>query len=473
MNAPASSNGGGFMPPQNFVSPQTTDYLHAGHYPPTSWQAINALTPSLFRAASEQRANYGSTHEASLVNLLGAVSFAASGNFRIRGHNGKEMPLTLHIRFAGPPLSGKSATFDRFNTPVIEAMKGGKKRWQFDNVTPPTLLRKIRGGLVLAMLGMAEGRGHLSDKLSGQLSRAFQELSDLYDGHVPSFDRADDDDEEVVANAPDSAIFVTCVNVQNDAHRVWLDKHAQDAIGSGYLFRVMMMETEEIAVEGAGSLQPEVALLDYDQSMVELIAGGRIKLEAMPANRLPVIDVMPEAEQALRQARERFNQMASSVLSPNDARVFAVRLAANTRRIAGCMHVFERYEGAVSDETMARAATIAECFGGHWLASVFRPKPVPDVVQRAQRLLDYLHGCARQVGLHTPSCRRSDIETLAPNFGWTKAGMSEAISLICGQGFAQVVPRIEDGRRVIKLELIANPEGFLPGHQGYLPPRLI
>jgi len=136
------------------------------------------------------------------------------------------------------------------------------------------------------------------------------------------------------------------------------------------------------------------------------------------------------------------------------------------------MHVFEAYGGAVSPDTMTRAVTIAGYFGVCWLATVFPPRPVPEVVQRGQRLLDHLHCCARQVGLHTLSCRKADIEALAPNFGWSKVEMVQAITWVCGQGLARVVPRTENGRRVIKFELIANPGGFLPGNQGY-PPGLI
>lgn len=464
MVTPAFWNGGGFTPPQNVLSSPPRDF-----YRPNPWQAINALTPTLFRAAGEHRAIYGAVLEAILTNLLANVSFAASGNFRIQGHNGNVEPLILHVQFAGPPLSGKSKARDRFIAPVIEAMKGWKKPWRFGNVTPVALLRKIRRGSVLSMLELAEGGTYLGDAVGGRLSRSFPEQNDLYDGSVPPFNRADDDDDESIADAPESAIFVKCVNVQNDKQRAWLDKYARDAMASGYLFRLMMMEVDDVAVAGAGNQQPEMALLDYDQRIVELIASARLNVEAMPVNGLPVLDVMPRAEQVLRQAEESFFLMASSVLSPNEARVFAVRLAANTRRIAGCMHVFERYEGGVSDDTMARAATIAECFGVHWLATTFPPQPVPDAVQRAQRLLDYLGGLTRRVGSSASSWRHSDIAVLAPNFGWTKAEMNEAIKLICGLGLAEIVPRTEGGRRVVKLELIANPVALQPVRQAWLP----
>ncbi|WP_158898894.1 DUF3987 domain-containing protein [Burkholderia sp. L27(2015)] len=458
MHYPVNPFGGGFMPSQTPVANP-----RFGYGPTLTSQAINALTPTLFRAAIEQRAIFGSTEEAILANLLGATSFAAAGNSRIRGHNGKPMLLGLHIRFVGPPLSGKTDAHDRSNNPIDEGMRGWKKTWRFSNVRPPTLIRKIRGGAVFSMLSMSEGRAHLGDPLSFE----FALLSDLYDGQVPAFSRADDDDD-AVANAPDSAIFVKCVNVQSDRHREWLKKHGEEATGSGYQYRELVLETDQRAVEGVGRQQPEVALLEYDRRIGELIASARRKLEAMSASQLPVIDVPLESEQILRQALEHFRGMARLFLPLNEVEVFAVRLAANTRRIAGCMHVFEGYEGGVSADTMVRAVTIAECFGAHWLASVFPPKPIPEAVQRAQHLLDSLRAWARQAGVQFPSWKKSDIEVWAPNFGWTRAEMNEAIMWICEQGFAQVVPRTEKGRRVVKLELIA-PNIFPLVGLGYKP----
>lgn len=466
MMPPAYPLGGGFMSSPNFgPPPQVQSHLPAAYLAPSLPQAISALTPSMYRAAHECHDIHGAGYGAALANLLCKVSFAASSNFRIRDHNGRSMPLSLHIRFAGARLSGKTAAHDRFNAPIIEAMKGWRKRWLFDNVLPPTLLRKIRAGSVLIMLSMSEGRGHLD----GSLSRSFQDLSDLHDGNIPSFDRADDDDEDLVEHARESAILVACVNVQDDKNREWLDKYGKSAIESGYLFRLLMMESDELAIEGAGEQQPEFALLDYDDRIVELIASGLIKLRDTSANRLPEIKVDPAAEQILRQAQMRFQFMASAMLPERDTTVFAVRLAANARRIAGCMHVFERIEGAVSPDTMARAVTIAEYFGERWLAAVFPPTPVPEVVQRGQRLVDYLYTLACQAGLHAPSCREADIKALAPNFGWSKAQMAEAITWVCGQGLAQVVPRIENGRRVLKFELIKNPNAFQQRRWAGLP----
>ncbi|MFX1695925.1 DUF3987 domain-containing protein [Paraburkholderia sp. A1RO-1] len=463
---PACPMGGGYMPSPNFgQQSQHNNHLPAGYLAPSLHQAISALTPCMYRAANECHAIYGAGYGAVLANLLGKVSFAVSGNFRIRGHNGKSMSLSLHIRFAGARLSGKTEAHDRFIAPVNEAMEGWKKRWLFKNVLPPTLIRKIRAGAVWSMLSMSEGRGHLADTLS----RSFDDLSDLYDSKIPPFDRGDDDDEDLVEHAPDSAIFATCVNVQDDKNREWLDKYGKEALESGYLLRLLMMESAELAVEGAGEQQPEFALMDYDDRIVELIESGLIKLRDTPANRLPEIKVDPAAEQILRQALERFKFIASAMLSQRDSIVFAVRLAANARRIAGCMHVFEGYDGTVSPDTMARAVLIAEFFGERWLAVVFPPKPVPEAGRRGQRLFDFLYAHAYQAGLHAPSARESDIKALAPNFGWSKAEMVEAMTWVCGHGFAQVVPRTENGRRVLKFELLVSPSGFMPTHRGHLP----
>jgi hypothetical protein len=460
--------GGGYMPSPVFgQAARQPDCLPAGYSPPSQSQTVSALTPKLYRSVCECHAIYGAGYGAGLANILGKVSFAVSGNFRIRGNNGRSMPLSLHIRFAGARLSGKSEAHLRFNAPVVEAMKGWKKPWLFDNVLPPTLLRKMRAGSVLSMLSMPEGRGHLA----GALSRSFQDLSDLYDSNMPSFDRADDD-EELAGHALESAILVACVNVQDDAHRKWLDSFGQDAMASGYLFRLLMMECDELAIEGAGAQQPEFALLDYDDRIIELITSGRVKLESMPANKLPVIDVAPEAEQILRQAKGHFCSMSGKALSSRDVIVFSARLCANARRIAGCMHVFERYDGPVSADTMARAVMIAEYFGACWLATVFPSKPLPAGVQRGQHLLDKLCTWVLQSRVSPLSWREADIVALAPNFGWSKAEMREAMTWMCCAGFAQVLPRNEGGRRVIKFELNPN---FAPPqlkHQTDMPIRL-
>ncbi|PXW26449.1 DUF3987 domain-containing protein [Paraburkholderia caballeronis] len=460
MVAPTDPNGGGVTPSLYFSSsPQSMVYLPAGYCPSSLEQSIDALTSDLYRTACECRAIHGPGYGAVLANLLGNVSFAVASNFRIHGDNGRSMPLSLHLRFAGARLSGKSAAHVRFNAPIVEAMKDWKKRWLFDNTTRAAYLRRIRAGSVWTMFSMSEGRGHLADRFS----RSFQDFSDLYDTTVPQFDRADDDDDMLAERAPDSALLVTCVNVQDDAHRSWLDRYGEEAMASGYLFRLLMMETDELAIEGAAGLQQEYALLDYDHRIGELIASGLLKLKKMSVDKLPVIEVSPDAEQVLRQARVCFQSMPGPVLSSRDAIVFAVRLAANARRIAGCMHVYEGYEGAVTADTMARAVTIAKYFGACWLSTVFPPKPVPDAVLRGQYLLDYLHRQAIQFGMQFPSWRESDIVALAPNFGWNKAQIREAIRLICGRGLARVMPRTENGRRIIKLELISARSSYFSG----------
>ena len=450
MNFPAQQFGGGFMPSQTYPSTRYGDYSSFGLGSPTASQAIEWLTPGLYRAAAELRAITGATPEAVLANLLGSVSFAVSGGYRVRAHNGQTMPLSLHIQFAGPPLSGKSAAHDRLIKPIVEAMRDWKKAWQFADIQPSTLLRKIRGGSVFALLSMAEGQRYLR----GKLSLAFEDLNDLYDGHMPAFNRADDHESEW--NAPQSAVLVVCVNAQSEPLRAWLERYVKPAAESGYLYRQLILTTLQTATDGVGSRQPASELVRHDRRIRELILISLSSLGTIQANCLPTIEMRPCAEAVLHKSLAGFRSMASEVAPRYDAEVFAVRLAANMRRIAACLHVYEGYAHSISSETMQRAAQIARCFGAHWLASVSQPKQTPDEVVRGQRLLDTLHGLARQSGSLMPSWREADILVLAPNFGWSRAEMKSAITSICGHGLAQIVPRIENGRRVIKLELMAR-----------------
>jgi hypothetical protein len=457
MYIPVEQFVGGFMPPTTHMDYTRPDYLRA-----LTQEATNALTPTLNRAAIAERASDGSTEEAILANMAAAISAATACNFRIQGHNGKSLILALHVQFVGPPLSGKTDAHDRHLGAVKKGMRGCKRARHFSDVTPATLIRTIRDGAIFSILSMSEGRAHLRSKLG----RDFALWNDLYDGRIPAFARADDHDD--VANAPDEGIFVKCTNVQNDRHREWINKYREEAIGSGYLQRELILVTDQLAVVGGARQQHEDALVAHDRRLNELIASGVRKLEETSVGDLPVIEVPLESEQILRQALEHYRDMARAVMPPNDALVVAVRLAGNARRFAGCMHVWEGYEGGVSVDTMTRAATIAKCFGAHWLATVFPPKLIPEAMQRAQHLLDSLHAWARQAGVQFPSWKKSDIDVLAPNFGWTRAEMNEAIMWICERGFAQVVPRTEKGRRVVKLELIA-PNIFPLVGMGYKP----
>lgn len=454
MNIPTYFNERGF-------GRQSVSHLPEGYYPLPIRQAVSALPRGMWDAVKECCDIYGVGYEVAFTNVLGPVSLASASNFRIRDWDGQPMVLGLNILLGAEPLGGKSKAHKRFNASIVAAMRGWKKRWLFDNATPAALQRKIRGGSDLVMVSTAEARGYLKNLLS----REFQLLNDLYDGNVSSFDRADDK-EDIGEDAPDSAVFVVCVNAQNDALRDWLDKHGKEAIASGYLFRVLMMETDELAIEGAGAQQPESALLDYDHRIGELVASAQEKLETMSASELPVIEVSSDAEHVLRQGQGRFEYIASAALSSRLATVFAVRLGANARRIAGCMHVFEGYEGPVSSDTMNRAVTIAEFFGAQWLAAVFPPEPIPEPIRRARELLDHLHNLARHPWAPQTSWRKADIVGKAPNFKWTPAQMHDAIRLICGWGFAEIVTRVENGRRVVKLELRPYLAGNRPLYLG-------
>ena len=113
--------------------------------------------------------------------------------------------------------------------------------------------------------------------------------------------------------------------------------------------------------------------------------------------------------------------------------------------------------------------TIAECFGAHWLAIVFPPKPVSAAEQRGQYLLKYLCYCLRQAEGEISSWRESDILAQAANFGWSRAEMKAALMWVCGNSFAWVQTRTESSRRVIKVELNLNHPLFQPVNRIDIP----
>jgi hypothetical protein len=118
---------------------------------------------------------------------------------------------------------------------------------------------------------------------------------------------------------------------------------------------------------------------------------------------------------------------------------------------------------------MIREAAIAGHFGAQRLATVFAPKPMPDAEQHGWRLLECFCDSVRRTEGKVSSWREPDILVQAPNFGWSGSQMKAAIAWVCGHGFARVLPRIENDRRVVWLELNLNHIAFQQTNQIDLP----
>jgi len=403
-------------------------------------QATLALTPNLFRAANELHVIYGTAPAVILANLLAVVAFAAAGNCRICDHRGNPMSLALHVDCVGLPLNGKSDAYKYFMRSTREAMQVWPHEWRFANTNQSTLLRRIRKGATYGFLAMDEGLSYLNS----QLSRNFDLLTSLYEGDVPPFARSDEA-YKAGEKVPESIVFGTCVNAQPVFYASWLDKHKKDALGSGYLYRKLIFRSDDKAQPGT-SLQTEVALSVFDLRIIEMVTAAVQKLTSMEPSELPPLSVSSEAEQILSQAIHAYRCYAEAYLPPRDAEVFAVRLAANVRRIAGGMHLFENYLGAVSADTMGRAVTIGEFATVCWFEMVFPITLPPQEVTDAYRLEHHLQS-------NYGSLTKTDLLDTAVNFDWTKPRMERAIQALCGSGRALSIPRIKRGRRCVMIEL--------------------
>ncbi len=441
MYPPVQLLGGGFGPRLSTALPT----LQLSRPFASVEQATCALTPSLFRAANELRLIYGTAPAAILANLLAVIAFAAAGTYRICDHRGNPMSLALHVDFVGPPLNGKSEAFKRFMRSTQEAMQGWPHEWRFANTNQSTLLRRIRKGATYGFLGMDEGMSFLKS----QLSSSFDLLTNLYDGDVPPFARSDEA-YKAGDKAPESIVFGTCVNTQPIFYAQWLEKHKTDSLGSGYLYRKLIFRSDDKAQPGT-SMQPEVALSVLDVRIIEMVTAAVRAMTSMQPSQLPTLSVSSEAEQVLCQAIPAYRSYAEAHLPPRDAEVFAVRLAANVRRIAGGMHLVENYSGAVSADTMARAVTIGEFATVCWFEVVFPITPPPQEITDAYRLEHHLQ--CNYGGL-----AKTDLLDTAVNFDWSKNRMERAIQALCGSGRALSIPRIKRGRRCVMIEL----QGLFP-----------
>lgn len=311
-----TQNGWGFGPTPTYSStfnvPVAQPYGHAQPQPhafygfPTVWDAVNALPSGLKRVVIEHHTKTGATLHTILGNLLGVVSFAAAGGRRIRGLNGKPMQLGLQVYVIAPPLSGKSASLGRFIDPVKRAMRGWPHEWRFEEAPPSSIKRAVRHGASYLMLAKANGDGHLSRVLS----HTFELFNDLYDGDIPGA-YGDGDKPDQHLKQPDGIVFAQVFNVHPGAAKKWLQKHAQDALDNGYMFRLLMLEAMESATSGLDI--DEVDLLEFDRRITALIETGKTCLAGGSLDDLAVLEIEDAGKHLIRQFEQTWGQQASDL----------------------------------------------------------------------------------------------------------------------------------------------------------------
>lgn len=417
---------------------------------PTVYDAVNALPPVLRQVVLGVQAQSGAPLEVVLLNTLCLASFAVSTHVDVRALSGDTMPLTLHGHVSSPSCSGKSTAFRSLFKPIKAAMRLYGLGEHFEDATPRALTGDLGKSNGLGLLALEEGGTYYKKPLG----KDFHLMIELFDGIIPHVSRVGLDSS--ATDIPTGARFAVIINTPPGPQERWLAKHKDAALDSGGLARTFMVRS---------SLSPvNVAAPPYSSEDEWRTWGNRIDvcfkgdLENLEYSRQGgrfVLDLLPEARVLLRQISNHYRQVTVVEGLPEGAAAHARRQPELILRLTGVMHAFQGFNGGIALETIERALPIAEFLADHWRAIVFPPPPV----QQALIDADILEMRMRRSG--TPMLQ-SDMLAMAPNLGWSKAQMSEAIRFLCGGGRAQVVPRISKGRRYIVVELL-GPRPFLPG----------
>lgn len=449
----AKPYGEGFTPSQNVVLQQPV----CRYQPPASnrfagvLDAVEALPPRLKKVVWGLHNRYGVPLEIALGNPLGILSFVSQGVCNVLDIKGDPMPLSVIVHVVGAPASGKSATFLRLSQPVRAAMRDWPHQWEFDDSTPQGIKRESP---TLGFCGHEEGDAFFETAFG----RDFALQISLRDGFVPVVTRAKRRDDD--RKSKGGTRFTILVLHQPDRYEEWLGKYRKKGLGSGFLPRVWMVQSHAMSDKSAIGRYPqfEGALEEWDERVSELLKLGKENANNGLAD-LFAMDVAADAGYVLNQAQQRIDSMSAQGMF-DQAPAVAARYHERVSVLAALFQLYEGNGRVITREMMSAATVVAEYLLGQWMDIVFPPQQMSDAEQRAQRLLEWLYSLRDKNGARIVVHRKSYLEVEAPNFGWTKAEMAEAIKLICGHGLAQVIQRIENGRRVINFELIEYPAAF-------------
>ncbi|KVM78008.1 hypothetical protein WJ61_06195 [Burkholderia ubonensis] len=364
---------------------------------------------------------------------------------------GDPMPLSVIVHVVGAPASGKSATFIRLMQPVRTAMHDWPYQWEFDDSTPQGIKRESP---TLGFCGHEEGDAFFETPFG----RDFALQISLRDGSVPIVTRAKR--QEDARKSKGVTRFSIHVLHQPDRYEEWLKKYRKKGLGSGFLPRVWMVQSHSMNDKSAIGRYPqfEGALEEWDERVTELLTLGKENANNGLEN-LFAMDVAADASYVLNQAQQRIDSMSAQGVF-HQAPAVAARYHERVSVLAGLFQLYEGNGRIITREMMSAATIVAEYLLGQWMDIVFPPQPMSDAEQRALHFLGWLYSRRDRNGERILVHRKSDLEVEAPNFGWTKAELAEAIKLICGHGLARVIPRTENGRRVINFELIERPAAF-------------
>lgn len=306
-------------------------------------------------------------------------------------------------------------------------------RLRYEDVNPQSLAYMLADGHPSAALWSDEGgmvtgsHGMGKDSLLGFMAG----LNRLWDGGAIHHDR-----KQAQSVHLEGRRLTVSLMVQPPVLRELVQRGGGLTRGSGFLARYLV--TAPLSTMGA-RLYKEAPpgmprLMAFHRRIRELLDSA-LPLDDLGRLRLPVLGLSASAFSVWREYHDEIERELRPLGDYATVCDFAAKSAENAARIAGCIHVFESVHGAITDETMQRAVTLARWY----LHEVLRVLVVLDEPQAwaDARLLDAWLA-------HAGDSPTRDVLRLGPSALRDKARRNAAMNVLAELGRARIE---RDGRR--------------------------
>lgn len=321
-----------------------------------------------------------------------------------------------------------------------------KKKPQKPTLRKCILTDATPAALQAAIAGNGRSVGIISDEagmvFEGYLIQAMSLFSSLWSGKRNlTVDRAEK------SYAINDARITMLLQVQPEVFQKYMSKNRENAVGSGWLPR--FIATFPLSTQGTrfalGPTQDCVGLERFHQRMDKLLRSPVNLDENGHVQR----KVLPFSAETYRRWQEITNNI-EAYLAPEQyydgIREFAARFPDNIARLAALFHVFCGYEGAITLDTLNRAASVFGWYTEEALRLFDRNQVrEPEEVQHANLLLSWLQ--KHFASNYNQPIRKNKLYQYAPNPVRPKSKMNAALDVLVSWGKIRI--EVEPGGKKI------------------------
>ena len=418
---------------------------------------LGELPLTIFQdAVNEFEAVTGLPGDFAYVCALGAMAMCCQNLVDVQSPDGKIGPVSLMIIGVGETGSGKTVAGEHFLTFVEEfeasdwpALEG--RSFLYKDTTAPALMTGLHE---LRMGGLMSFEG--KDLMTGLVQTASIKLNALWSGETIRTRRV-----HTGNRALRHARLTKLVMIQPGVLGKVLRKKGEELRDDGFLGRLItaVATTQRGGNPFARSQLDTPAKKAFEARGLELLKRN-VAAADDPNVKREVLVMSDQAAEVWRGYRCHVVQASGPGGYLECAPEHARRLAENVARVAALLHVYEGFDGPISEAVMWCAIAICQHYSQHYL-SYF----VPEVTHNrdADCLSHWLSAKHRSIYAPPPTILQADLARYGPRHLRDPEMIDQLLATLEQRGELKSVR--QNGRRYVELKPLPGQPIVIQGHQ--------